>query len=133
MQAVVTLVGRLCLAMIFLMSGISKIAKYSETVGYMTQKGMPAAPFFLFAAVLVELVGALALITGHRARIGALLLVLFMLPATYIFHYRAAFDLSMNVVDPIQMINVLKNTAIIGGLLMVYAFGPGPWSLSKKN
>lgn len=133
MQAVVTLVGRLCLAMIFLMSGVSKIAKYSDTVHYMQQKGMPAAPFFLFAAVLIELAGALALITGHRARIGALLLVLFLLPTTYIFHYRGAFDPAMNVVDHIQMINVLKNTAIMGGLLMIYAFGPGPWSISKKN
>ncbi|HRK02375.1 MAG TPA: DoxX family protein [Oligoflexia bacterium] len=133
MQAVITLVGRNFLALIFLSSGVSKIAKYSDTVAYMQQKGMPAAPFFLFAAVLIELSAALALITGYRARTGALLLVLFLVPTTYIFHYKSAFDAQMNVIDQIQMISLLKNIAIIGGLLGVYANGPGPWALGKKS
>ena len=133
MQAVATLLGRVFLSAIFIISGISKIGSYSSTVAYMESSGMPAAPFFLYAAVLLELGGGLCLLTGFRARIAALVLVLFLLPTTYIFHFKPAFDQAMNVVDRAQLIQVLKNLAIMGGLLMIYGNGAGKLTIGKDS
>lgn len=133
MQAVATLVGRVFLSMIFIISGISKIGAYSSTVGYMQSRGMPAAPFFLYAAVLLELGGGICLLTGFRARIAAVVLILFLIPTTYIFHFKPAFDLAMNVTDRTQLIAVLKNLAIMGGLLMIYGNGAGKLTIGKDS
>ena len=96
-----------------------------------THATIPAAPLFLYAAVLLELGGGLALATGFRARIAALLLFAFLVPATYLFHFKAAFDPAMNLVDRGQLIHILKNLAIMGGLLMVYGNGAGKLTIGK--
>ena len=67
-----SLVGRILLSSIFLLSALGKITGWSATAGYMASKGMPLVPFFLAAATLVELAGGLSLLTGFQARRGAL-------------------------------------------------------------
>lgn len=133
MTSIVTLIGRILLALIFLLSALSKIGDYSGTVGYMQGKGIPAAQFFLFAAVIVELAGALLLITGYKARIGALLLAIYLVPVTYIFHYLPAFNAGLPTTEQrIQMVSMMKNLSIFGGLLLAFGNGVGKWTLGKE-
>ncbi|MEW6056009.1 MAG: DoxX family protein [Bdellovibrionota bacterium] len=131
MASVATLIGRLLLALIFIISGISKIGAYGTTVMYMESRGIPAAPFFLYAAVLVELGGGLCLASGFRARLAALVLFAFLIPTTYLFHFRPAFDAAMNLIDRPQLISTLKNLSIMGGLLLVYGNGAGKFTIGK--
>ncbi len=130
-QSLAALFGRLLLALIFILSGISKIGNYDTTVAHMAAKGMPAAPFFLYAAVLVELGCGLSLASGFRARISALLLFAFMIPVTYIFHFKPAFTMGLDVASQAEVIQVLKNLAIMGGLLLIYGNGAGKLTIGK--
>lgn len=117
-----SLAGRICLVAIFFVSGISKITGWSETSGYMQAKGLPIVPVLLALAIAVELGGAAAVALGLRARWGALLLAAYLVPVTLVFHG-----------TPDQRIQLLKNLALFGGLLMVAAFGPGPISLDARR
>ena len=133
MTTIATLLGRVLLALIFIIAGVSKIGGYSATVGYMQSHGIPAAPFFLYLAVLIEVGGGLSILTGFRARYGAMLLFLYLAPTTYFFHFKPAFDAAMNVVDHGQLIQVLKNLAIMGGLLMLYGNGAGKFTIGSDS
>jgi len=126
----VPLLGRILLALIFLISGLGKIFDWQGTAGYMASKGMPLIPFFLLGAIVLELAGGLAVLLGFKARIGALLLIVFLIPATLIFHN---FWTLTGMERQIQMIMFLKNLAIMGGLLLVVGLGPGPSSLDEKR
>ena len=115
---VLALVGRLFLAIIFLASAFGKITNFDGTLQYMDAHGMPATTFFCVAAIAVESLGAVSLILGYKTRWGAAALSAFLVAATWIFH-----------TGPDQRIQLLKNLAILGGLLHVVALGPGPISL----
>lgn len=120
----IPLIARILLAALFLWSGINKILHPTETQQYMAAFGMPFTGFFLFAAIVQELVGALFLLTGYRARLGATILIIFTVVATLIFH--------TNLSDQMQQIMFLKNLAIIGGLLMVVQYGAGNVALRPR-
>src|SRR5262245_28018414 len=79
-------VGRVLLAHIFLLSGVSKVMDWSGTAEQMAGKGMQMVPLFLAGAIACELLGGLSLLLGLRARLGALLLFLFLIPVTIVFH-----------------------------------------------
>ena len=120
-----TLVGRILLGAIFLMSGIGKIADPLGTQHYMQAMGMTwATTLFYVGAVVIELAGGLSLILGYWTRAGAIALILFMLPTTLIFH--------ANFGDQNQMIHFLKNLAMSGGLLYVASYGAGAVSLDAR-
>jgi putative oxidoreductase len=133
MYAIATLVGRLCLAAIFIVSGISKIGAYATTVSYMQARGVPLATVAFYLSVLLEIVAGLSLATGYRARIAALVLFGFLIPVTYLFHFKPAFDAAMNVVDRNQMTMVMKNLAIMGGLLMIWGNGAGSFTIGRDS
>src|SRR4051794_21474244 len=80
------IIGRVLLGFIFLASGAGKIMGWSGTAMYMQSKGMPAVPFFLGAAIVVEILGGLSVMTGIKLRQGSLLLFLFLIPVTFVFH-----------------------------------------------
>jgi len=124
------LIGRIFLAMIFLMSGFNKITGWEGTSGYMSSKGMPLVSMFLFGAIVFELLGGLSVLLGFRARLGAFVLIIFLIPATLIFHDFWAFE---GMIRQTQMIMFMKNLTIIGGLLMVIGFGSGPFSLDLRK
>jgi putative oxidoreductase len=82
-----TLLGRLFLGLMFLVSGLNKMADPQGTQQYMAAMGMTWATFlFYLGATAVELVGSLSLLLGYRARIGGWLLFVFMIPTTLVFH-----------------------------------------------
>jgi putative oxidoreductase len=123
-----TLVGRCLLGLLFIVSGIGKITGYSATAGYMAGHGLPFVSLLLPLTILVELGGGLMLVVGWRARWAALVLFLFLIPTTVIFHNFWAVP-----VEQIQgqKIHFLKNLAIMGGMLYVTVFGSGPLSVDK--
>lgn len=122
--------GRILLSAIFLMSGFGKITDFSGTTGYMASHGMPAVSFLLVMAILFELFGGLSVLTGFKARWGAVALIVFLIPATLIFH-------AFWAVEPdqvrMQTINFMKNLAIMGGLLQIVAHGAGAFSIDARK
>jgi putative oxidoreductase len=123
------LVGRILLGALFIVSGFGKITGYDGTAGYMAAKGMPFVNVLLPAAIAVELGGGLLLALGYKARWAALAIFLFLIPTTLIFH-------AFWGIDPkeaaMQQINFLKNVSIAGGMLMVFAHGPGAYSVDRS-
>ena len=114
--------GRVLMSIIFLLSGYMKVTHLS---GMAAQIHM--SPALLGLAAAVELAGGLSLLLGLGSRIGALALVVFLIPTTLMFHnfWAAPPDHQQE-----QMVNFLKNLAIMGGLLVVVAFGPGALSIT---
>ena len=108
--------GRVLLSTIFILSALGKLADLGGTAGYMRAAGMPMIWFFLPMAILLELGGGLAILTGFGARIGVLALIVFLVPTTLIFH---AFWAAPAAEHQMQMINFMKNLSILGGLLLV--------------
>lgn len=121
MATYIPLVGRVLLVLVFLWSGISKILNFGETRQMMAGMGLPVAALLLLGAIVFELVGAISVILGYKARWGALLLILFLIPTTFIFHTDFARAMEIN--------RFLQNFSIVGGLLLVTVFGAGPISV----
>jgi putative oxidoreductase len=124
------LAGRILMALIFLISGFGKLTNFAGTAGYMAGKGMPMAEFLLVGAIIFELGGAIMLVIGWKVRWGALLLILFTIPATLMFHNLWAVDAAQY---QNQLNHFMKNVAMIGGLLYMMAFGAGPLSLDQRK
>ncbi len=115
---VLSLVGRLFVAVIFLASAFGKITNFDGTLQFMDSHGMPFVNILCVAAILVEALGAVAIILGYKTRWGAAALASFLVTATWVFH-----------TAPDQRIQLLKNLAILGALLNLIAQGPGNISL----
>lgn len=120
---VLALVGRIFLSHIFLISAAMKIAGPGGSIAYMAKYGMPATHFFLVAAIVFELTGGLSVLLGYWSRIGAIILLVFLIPTTIIFHTEFS--------DRLQMIMFMKNLTIMGGLFTVIAHGSGKLSIDK--
>jgi putative oxidoreductase len=129
LQNAAALAGRILLALLFVISGIGKVTGFSGTSAFMASKGMPMTEVLLVGAIAVELLGGLMLVAGFKARWAALALLLFTIPATIIFHNPAGLDAQA---AQGQMIHLLKNLSIMGGMLLVAAFGPGAWSVDRR-
>jgi putative oxidoreductase len=114
-------VGRVLIAVIFLISGFGKIADPAGTQAYIAAAGLPLPLVAYVIAVIVEAGGGLLLLLGFQTRIAALALAVFSIAAAFGFHHDFA--------DQNQMVHFLKNLAIAGGLLQVVAFGAGAFSL----
>ena len=128
-QNAAALVGRILLALIFITSGLTKITGFEGTVGYIASKGLPLLQVGAALAIAVELGGGILLAIGYKARWAALVIGIFTLVAAYFFHdyWNADAAAKMN-----QQINFWKNVAITGGMLVVFAFGPGAYSVDKR-
>ncbi|HTN26844.1 MAG TPA: DoxX family protein [Burkholderiales bacterium] len=121
--------GRVFLALLFVVSGIGKITGYAGTAAVMASKGLPMVDILLPLTIAVELGGGLLLALGWKARWAAAALFLFLIPTTLIFHQFWGIDPKL---VQMQKIHFLKNVAIMGGMLMVLATGAGAWSIDRK-
>jgi putative oxidoreductase len=119
------LIGRLLIAGIFLISGVGKIAAPAMTMSYMQSTGLPLPMLGLLGAIAVETVGGLLLVLGWQTRAIALMLAAFSIVTGLVFHSAIG--------DQNQMIHLLKNFAMAGGLLQVAAFGGGALSLDGRR
>jgi putative oxidoreductase len=124
-QSLAALAGRILIALIFLFSGIDKIVHYAPTLGYMAKAGLPFPELLLIVSFILEIAAALAIIAGWQTRWAAAALFLWMIPVTWIFHNPSG--------GQDQMIHFMKNVTINGGLLVLWAFGPGAWSVKRSG
>lgn len=123
-----SLVGRVLLAAVFVPSGLSKIGAFEGTAQFVAQAGMPLPKAALVAAIVFEVVFGLFVLAGFAVRAASSGLILFLMLATYYFHPAWAFEGQQRHMELIQ---VFKNGAIAGGLLMLAAAGPGGWSVAR--
>jgi len=123
LQNAAALAGRILIAAIFIWSGFGKLMLFAGTVAYIKGKGLPAAELLAVAAILCELLGGTLIGIGWRTRWAAAAVFLFMIPVTLIFHNPAQ--------GQEQLIHFMKNLSIMGGLLLVFAFGPGRLSADR--
>jgi putative oxidoreductase len=128
-QSQMLLIGRILLAAIFLVAGIRKLMTVAATAAYFTKLGFPAPEVMAWAAIVIEIGGAVLLITGWHARRAAWLLILFVAVATAMAHRFWEFDAAQY---NNQLNHFLKNAAIIGGLFYLAAFGPGALSVDSR-
>lgn len=138
-QGILACVGRLMIAVIFLLSALgNKIWNFNSVAELMASKGMPqniilgipAHKYLLCGAIVFLITGGLSVAIGFKARLGAFMLLLFLLAATYYFHdfWNAESDK-----QPAEMIQFLKNLALTGTMLFIIANGAGPGSLDKRK
>lgn len=123
LKSSVELAGRVALALMFLLSGLSKISGYAGTAGYMAAMGVPGG--LLPLVIATEVLGAVAIIVGWQTRITAFLLSGFTLLAAVLFH--------SNFADQIQMIMFMKNVSIAGAFLLLVVNGAGRYSLDARR
>jgi len=117
--------GRLLIAVIFLVSGLGKIAAPAMTQGYIASAGLPAPALAYLIAIVVEVGGGVLLVVGFQTRLVALVMAVFSVVTAVGFHHDFA--------DQNQMIHFLKNIAMAGGLLQIVAFGGGAFSLDGRR
>jgi putative oxidoreductase len=123
------LVGRILLAIIFITSGFNKIGGLDGTTGYIASKGLPMPQVLAILAIIIELGGGILLVIGWKARWAALALAVFCLASAFLFHNFWAMPEAQKAAQSIQF---WKNITIAGGMLMVFAFGPGRLSVDRR-
>lgn len=123
LNSAAALAGRLLLAAIFIQAGYGKIMGYAGSAEYMQKFGVPGA--LLPLVIFTEIAGGILIAVGWQARLAAIALAGFTLVAALIFH--------SNFGDRNQSIHFMKNLAIAGGFLMLFAGGPGAWSIDGRR
>ncbi|MBO0741337.1 MAG: DoxX family protein [Hyphomicrobiaceae bacterium] len=123
LAASAALVGRLLLASLFLLEAMSKIRGYELAMAYMERFSVPSA--LLPLVIIIELGGALLIAIGWQARLAALTLAIFCILTAVLFHTNSA--------DRNQVLHLEKDLAIAGGLLVLFAFGPGPYAIEARK
>jgi putative oxidoreductase len=125
----IVLLGRICFALIFLLSGPRHFM--GQTIAYAASQGVPLASILVPISGALAVLGALSIIIGYQAKLGAWLIVIFLLCVTPMMHKFWA------VADPmaqqIQMVMFLKNVSMLGGALLITQLGAGPFSLDSRR
>ena len=125
----VVFAGRLLFSFIFIFAALGHFTR--QEIGYAAAQGVPLASIVVPASGLLALAGGLSILLGYHARIGAWLIVLFLVGVTPVMHNFWA------VKDPmmaqVQMVMFLKNLSMLGGALLISQFGAGPWSLDARR
>ena len=124
----VALIGRVLLALMFIISGWGKITGFSETVDSIAGKELPLPQLLAVIAIAIEFGAGLAIVFGWKTRWAAAAFVVFLIVITPIFHgfWYVPADQAM-----MQQINFMKNLSILGGMIVLFAWGPGRYSLDE--
>jgi putative oxidoreductase len=127
LAALAPLLGRVLLAGLFLYSGYTKFAAIGRAAAAIAGHGLPYATVGAYAAAAAEVLGGLALVLGAKTRIVALLFIVYLAIVTYVFHWHPALR-----GDHQQLLNVLKNAGLAGGMFLLAAHGAGPASIDRR-
>lgn len=130
LQDPLALAGRLLMALLFLPAGIGKLTGFAGTVGYISSVGLPMPQLGAVVALVVEIVGGLALIAGLGTRLAAIVLAAFTLVASFFFHPYWAVPADQQMIPYLLF---YKNIAVVGGLLTIAAWGAGAWSVDARR
>jgi putative oxidoreductase len=118
------LIGRLLLALIFVLSGFQKLATFGGIVGFMQTEGLPLPLLAAIIAIVVECVGGILVVIGYQTRPVGIALAAWCIATALVAHRDFA--------NQDQMIHFLKNVAMAGGFLQLFAFGAGRWSTDAR-
>src|SRR5580704_14066362 len=129
-NSLITLAGRILISVMFLISGVFKVAAYSQIVGYATAMHLPAPGVAIALAAVVELACGLAVLAGFKTRLVAWVLFLYLIPVTFFFHN---FWAMQGAEQQQNMIEFLKNVSIMGGLVILATNGAGPYSVDHSR
>ena len=124
----VVFLGRFLFVLIFLMSGFTHFSK--QTIGFAASQGVPMASIVVPASGLIAFFGGLSILLGYRAKLGAWLIVIFLLGVTPMHKFWGVTDPMM---QQMQMVMFMKNLTMLGGALLITQLGSGPWSLGRQN
>jgi putative oxidoreductase len=122
------LIARVLIAALFLVAGVRKFILFAGSAAYFAKLGFPAPEIVTWVAIAIEVLGGLLLLVGWRTRLVAWVLIAFVAIATGMAHRFWEFEAAQL---QNQVNHFLKNLAVIGGLLMLTAFGPGSASVDK--
>jgi len=129
-QPALNFIGRLLIVGLYLPAGISKVTGFAGTAGYFGSLGIPFPTAALVGTIVLEIVGAIAILVGFQTRLAALALAIFTVAATFLGHAFWTFPADQAFV---QQLMFMKNVAVVGGLLVLAAAGPGKWSLDERG
>lgn len=129
-QKKLQLIARILLSSIFLYSGFSKITGWEGTVQFMSANGIPMPSVLILGAIATEMAGVLALISGYKLKEAGILLILYLVPTTLIFHSFWAMEGQQ---FHTQILDFLKNLSIMGGLLLLTTLNNNPGKASIEQ
>ena len=129
LEALFTFLGRALLTVVFFVYAPKHFG--ATDLGYAIAAGVPFARFLVPASGILALVGSVSVLVGYQTKLGAWLLVLFLLPVTLTMH--KFWGLTDPMLAQLQMANFMRNISIIGGALLLAQFGPGAWSLDART
>ncbi|MGO8735780.1 MAG: DoxX family protein [Terriglobia bacterium] len=128
-QGLVVLLGRFFYTAIFLIAAFGHFSK--QTINYAAAQGVPLASVAVPVSGLIALAGGLSIVVGYRAKLGAWLIILFLVPVTFMMHkFWAVSDPTM---AQMQMAMFMKNVSMTGAALLISHFGAGPLSLDARR
>jgi len=125
----VVVLGRAFFSAIFIMSGATHFSQ--QTIGYAASHGVPMPGVLVPLAGIIAMLGGLSILFGYYARIGAWLIVVFLVPVTLAMH--AFWAIPDPMMARMQQIEFMKNLAMLGGALLIAYFGSGPLSLDARR
>ena len=128
-KGAVVVLGRFLFVLIFLLSGPRHFL--SQTIGYAASQGVPLASILVPLSGILALAGGLSILLGYRAKIGAWLIALFLVPVTLMLH--KFWGISDPMMAQMQMVMFMKNVSMLGGALFISQFGAGPFGLDARR
>lgn len=128
-KGAVVLLGRFLFALIFLMSSPNHFSR--QSIAYASSQGVPLAWLAVPFSGILALLGGLSILIGYRTKMGAWLIVLFLVPVTLMLH--KFWGISDPAQAQMQMIMFMKNVSMLGGALLISQFGAGPLSLDARR
>ena len=124
----IALIGRILFSLIFLMAIIGHFQL--GTAQYAASAGVPMASVIVPLSGIIAFLGGVSIILGYKAKLGAWLIVVFLIPVTFMMH---RFWDATGPMQQMQMAMFFKNMAMLGGALMISYFGAGPLSLDNRK
>jgi len=123
------LAGRILISLIFIMSGLGKVFQFDGQVAYAASQGVPLASLAIIISIIAELAAAAMIVFGYKARLGAFILLLWMIPVSLMMH--AFWNIEDPMAQQMNMIMFMKNLSMMGAMLLIMSFGPGPKSINN--
>ncbi len=125
----VVLLGRIFFSLVFITAGLNHFSP--QTIAYAASAGVPMASILVPFSGVMALIGGLSILLGYRGRIGAWVIVLFLIPITLTMHnFWAVHDVAL---AQDQMAHFFKNVSMLGGALLISQLGTGPYSLDARR
>src|ERR1700732_2819894 len=128
-QGAVVVLGRFFFALIFLFAAPNHFTK--QTIAFSASQGVPIASIAVPLSGVLAIAGGLSILLGYRAKLGAWLIVLFLVPVTLMMH--KFWTVSDAMMAQIQMVMFMKNLSMLGGAVLISQFGAGPFSLDARR